>query len=110
MDYAWSNNFRSPSIQCQCRTEGLAQTAGDRFVGDASYVRLKTISLSYSLPNSFLSKIKLSDFRIFAQAFNVVTWTKWQGLDPEFVNVAGNGTNGQLPQTRNYLFGLQFGF
>jgi TonB-dependent starch-binding outer membrane protein SusC len=89
---------------------GTGQTAGDRFVNDASYVRLKTLSLSYSFPKSLLDKIKLSDLRIYAQGFNLVTWTKWKGLDPEFVNVAGNGTNGQLPQTRNFLFGLQFGF
>jgi TonB-dependent starch-binding outer membrane protein SusC len=89
---------------------GTGATAGDRFIFDASYVRLKTVSLSYSFPTSLLDKIKLSELKIFAQGFNLSTWTNWKGLDPEFVNSGGNGTNGQLPQTRNFLFGLQFGF
>ncbi len=87
-----------------------AQTTGDRFVRDASYVRLKNVALSYSFSSNFCKKIQLSNLRIYAQGFNLVTWTKWTGLDPEFVNTAGNGTNGQLPLTRNYQFGLQFGF
>jgi TonB-dependent starch-binding outer membrane protein SusC len=87
-----------------------AQTTGDRFVRDASYVRLKNVALSYSFSNNFCKKIQLSNLSIYAQGFNLVTWTKWTGLDPEFVNLAGNGTNGQLPLTRNYQFGLKFGF
>jgi TonB-dependent starch-binding outer membrane protein SusC len=87
---------------------GSAQTTGDRFVRDASYVRLKNVALSYSFSSNFCKKIQLSNLSIYAQGFNLVTWTKWTGLDPEFANVATN--NGQLPLTRNYQFGLKFGF
>jgi TonB-dependent starch-binding outer membrane protein SusC len=87
---------------------GSAQTTGDRFVRDASYVRLKNVALSYSFASDFCKKIQLSNLRIYAQGFNLVTWTKWTGLDPEFANTATN--NGQLPLTRNYQFGVQFGF
>jgi TonB-dependent starch-binding outer membrane protein SusC len=86
------------------------QGTGDRFVRDASYVRLKNVALSYNFSNNFCRKIQLSNLSIYAQGFNLVTWTKWTGLDPEFVNLAGNGTNGQLPLTRNYQFGLKLGF
>jgi TonB-dependent starch-binding outer membrane protein SusC len=87
---------------------GSAQTTGDRFVRDASYVRLKNVALSYSFASNFCKKVQLSNLRIYAQGFNLATWTKWTGLDPEFANVASNA--GQLPLTRNYQFGVQFGF
>ena len=89
---------------------GSGQISGDRTVRDASYVRLKTASISYTLPKNVLSKMKLSTLRVYAQGFNLATWTKWTGLDPEFVNLAGNGTNGQLAPSRNYLMGVQIGF
>ena len=89
---------------------GSGQTTGDRFINDASYLRLKTVAVTYSFPKSITDRLRISDLRIYAQGFNLVTWTKWKGIDPEFVNTGGNGTNGQIPQTRNYQFGIQFGF
>jgi TonB-dependent starch-binding outer membrane protein SusC len=86
------------------------QGSGNRFIRDGSYVRMKNLAVSYSLPKNWLKNIGLTDLRVYAQGFNLLTWTKWTGLDPEFVNIAGNGTNGQLVPTRNYQAGIQFGF
>ncbi|HEU5291714.1 MAG TPA: TonB-dependent receptor [Cyclobacteriaceae bacterium] len=79
-----------------------------RFYEDASFIRLKQLTLSYNLPSSMLSRLKLVNVRLYAQAINLVTWTKWTGYDPEFRDT-GNGSEGILPQTKNYTLGVQIG-
>jgi TonB-linked SusC/RagA family outer membrane protein len=96
------------------RTENSARISSyqtlTRFYEDASFIRLKQVTLAYSLPASFLSKFKISNARIYAQAMNLVTWTKWTGYDPEFRDTGANSVEGIVPQTRNYTFGVQLGF
>jgi hypothetical protein len=85
---------------------GVAKTAGSRTVADASYIRLKQLTLAYSLQPDMLERTRLSSVRIYAQAINLLTFTKWPGFDPEFVG----GNNNIIPQSRQYTVGLQFGF
>lgn len=54
-----------------------------RSVSDASFVRLKNLSLSYSLPQGWLGKLHINNARIFIQGQNLFTLTKYKGLDPE---------------------------
>lgn len=54
-----------------------------RTVEDGSYLRLKTVSLGYQVPQNLLLKSRLKAVRIFASAQNLVSWTKYTGLDPE---------------------------
>src|SRR5690606_34829709 len=56
--------------------------ASSRYLEDASYIRLKQISLSYRIPQKFMQRLKLSSAEVYAQATNVYTWTKWTGYDP----------------------------
>lgn len=79
------------------------------FIEDGSYVRLKTIQLGYTFPSgkSFRS------LRIYLQAFNLLTLTKYTGIDPE-VNNGNPGTLGidfgtQYPNSRKILFGVNLG-
>jgi len=80
----------------------------DRFIEDASYLRLKQLSLAYTLPSSVVSKLKLSSARVYLQGVNLWTLTKFTGLDPEF---AANTSNiGVLPPSQGIIAGIQFGF
>ncbi len=88
---------------------GVTTSAGSRFYEDASYIRLKTATLAYNLPEGWVRRVKLSRVRVYAQAYNLFTWTKWTGFDPEFFSQNGNGNNGLVPQTRNITFGLTLG-
>jgi TonB-linked SusC/RagA family outer membrane protein len=82
-----------------------------RFYEDASFIRLKQVTLAYNLPTSVLSKYRISNVKVYAQAINLLTWTKWTGYDPEFQETdPARGTEGIVPQTRNYTFGIQVGF
>ena len=68
------------------RTNGSGPTdAGysTRVVEDGSYLRLKTVSLGYNFTPKLLEKIKLKTFRIYVSAQNLMTFTGYQGYDPE---------------------------
>lgn len=64
----------------------------DRFLEDGSYVRLKTLSIGYKLPKLVLTKYHISNVRIYLMATNLLTFTKYKGVDPE-VNTMGNNQN-----------------
>ena len=70
---------------------------------DGSFLRLKTLSLGYTLPANVMSKLHLSNARVYFQAQNVFTITSYTGADPE-----GLGYPYAMP--RQYTFGIQFGF
>jgi TonB-linked SusC/RagA family outer membrane protein len=61
-------------------------------VEDASFFRLKNVQLGYSLPDDVLKKIKISKLRIYANATNPLTFTKYRGLDPEKDPFGGRGS------------------
>ncbi len=89
---------------------GASQTSGSRFLEDASYLRLKTITVAYSLPKKLLQATKLFEqVSLYAQGFNLLTWTKWTGYDPEFVGL-GAGNNGIVPQSKSFSFGAKVVF
>ncbi|RYZ62785.1 MAG: SusC/RagA family TonB-linked outer membrane protein [Chitinophagaceae bacterium] len=77
-------------------------------IQDASFLRLRNVNLGYSLPASLVQKTKLiKGARVFVQGQNLLTWTKWRGLDPENNNVYGRF---QYPNTRTYTAGLNVNF
>ncbi|GGB97360.1 SusC/RagA family TonB-linked outer membrane protein [Dyadobacter sediminis] len=86
-----------------------------RFVEDASYVRLKNITLGYNLPGTVLKKAGLASARIYVSATNLWTLTDYSGYDPEG-NAYGGTTNivgvdfGGYPQAKTYTVGINFGF
>lgn len=80
-----------------------ALEASNRQISDASFIRLKNVALSYQLPASWRNKVKLQNARVYLQAQNLLTITKYAGLDPE---VGGNS----LPPMRMITGGLQITF
>jgi hypothetical protein len=58
-------------------------------IEDGSFLRLKTVSLGYNLPQSLMKKWKIKSCRFYVSAQNLVTWTKYSGIDPE-VSVFNN--------------------
>ena len=80
----------------------------DRWIEDGSYFRLKTVTLSYTLP---VHTSYLQGLEFWVQANNVFTLTKYLGSDPEFAvtsSVIGQGIDaGQLPQSRSFVAGVK---
>ena len=83
-----------------------ASFASDRYVTDADYVRLRFVSLGYSFPARYLEGTGFSRFRIFGNAENLVTWSKWRGFDAE----ALSNTSRLYPTPRTLSIGFELGF
>ena len=86
----------------------------DRFIEDGSYIRLKTLQIGYNLPSAWLAKMKFEKFKIYMTAQNLITFTKYSGLDPEIGNVGGSleiGIDrGFYPQARTIMGGVSLTF
>lgn len=80
----------------------------DRFVEDGSYLRLKNISLSYTLPSRWTEKIRIENARVYFSCENVATLTKYSGFDPE-VGINGLDDN-RYPISRTFSLGVNFNF
>ncbi|MNL09258.1 hypothetical protein D3C87_1300110 [compost metagenome] len=75
----------------------------DAIYTDASFVRLKNVSLSYTLPINLTNKVNIQKCRVFIQGQNILTFSDYKGLDPEIQSL----TN--LPLLRVWTMGLQIG-
>ncbi len=87
----------------------------DRFVEDGSYLRIQNISLAYTLPIDWVSKIYVQRMKIYATVQNLYTFTKYSGYDPEVgateQNVLLTGIdNARYPMPRTYTFGINVTF
>ncbi|MCK4701265.1 MAG: SusC/RagA family TonB-linked outer membrane protein, partial [Bacteroidales bacterium] len=82
------------------------------FIEDGSYLRLKSLQIGYTFPNSILGNV-FSNARIYVQGINLFTMTQYTGLDPELASF--NDTfmgvdEGNLPATKQFLIGVSLGF
>jgi len=74
-------------------------------------MKLKNLKIGYNLPETMLSKIKVKSLRVYAQAINLMTITKYSGLDPE---LGGADTDfgidsGNYPLVKQFIFGINLG-
>lgn len=93
-------------------TAGLNTT---RFLEDNSYLRLKTLTLSYNFSGGFLKKCKVRRLRVYAQGTNLLTLTKYNGIDPEVSAFGSTAVFGgydllTMPQNKTIQFGVNIGF
>lgn len=104
---AWTPTNRNTDVPGLLATNGFYENNSDRFIKDASYVRLRYVTIGYNFPKQNLAPLKLSSLRVFAQAENLVTWTKWKGFDAE--SNRANDQN-QYPTPKTISFGLEVQF
>ncbi len=91
--------------------------ASDFFVKDGSYVRLKELRLTYTFPKNLISKWRMSNLSLSLTAYNLLTFTAYDGFDPEVGKVVGTESNnlsmgvdhGNYPQARSFTIGLKIG-
>ena len=105
---AWSIDNQNSSYPALNATNlGVDSSLSDRFLSDASYLRLRNVTLGYAFKKEKLQPLKLSNLRIFMQAENILTWTKWRGFDPDGFNAS---TLGGFPTPRQYSLGVNLEF
>jgi TonB-linked SusC/RagA family outer membrane protein len=87
-----------------------------RYLEDASYFKIKTVTLGYTLPKGLLQKVKISSLRVYLSADNLFTFTKYSGYEPEASYTGTPGAAnygidfGMQPTLRTFLAGISFKF
>jgi TonB-dependent starch-binding outer membrane protein SusC len=93
-----------------------------RYIEDGSYLRIKSLTLGYNIPQSALDKIRFSRILVYVTAENLLTVTRYSGFDPEvsaFGSTSQDNTSkntapgvdyGTYPQSRDFLFGISVTF
>lgn len=84
----------------------------DRWLENGSYLRVKQMALGYNLPKSLLGEV-FSGIRVYVNAQNLITFTSYKGLDPEFLNTNiwdRSYDGGSFPNPRGVTFGAQVSF
>jgi len=104
---AWSPTNPSntvPALYMWNNYPGVSGYSSTYFLQDASYLRLKNLYLSYTVPQSLVRKIKAQSVTVFVSGDNLITWTKYEGNDPERAGI--NGRFAQFPQVRILTAGV----
>ena len=92
---------------------GYNYIPSDRFIQDGSFIRLRNVTLGYTLPISFTDKIFVERLRVYIKGSNLLTLTKYTGYTPEIgsYGILDNGIdNGIYPVTSVYSFGINLTF
>jgi hypothetical protein len=83
--------------------------SSDLYVNDDSYLRLKNIQIGYTLPSKLTRRAFVNSLRVYVAAENLLTFTKYEGFDPEVGTSGGTSIGidrGCYPQARTFTFGI----
>ncbi|WP_026210188.1 SusC/RagA family TonB-linked outer membrane protein [Flexithrix dorotheae] len=98
---------------------GRSRRASTRWIYDGSFVRLKNLALGYNFPTQITEKMGIRKFRLYVSAQNILTFTDYEGYDPEVNYRTDGSTNGNrnlgldyasYPNAKSYTVGLNIGF
>jgi TonB-linked SusC/RagA family outer membrane protein len=112
---AWTPENRNTTVPVISNTNTISNGGAPNsyYIEDASFLKLKSLILGYSIKPSFLQKIRISKFRLYVQAVNLFTATKYTGLDPELGGSSASFgiDRGNFPNNeRSFLFGISAAF
>ena len=104
----------NPNTDIPKMSDSYVSKTSDRFIEDASFIRLSNIQLSYSLPNRWLSRIKMKNLSVYTSLQNFVTITDYTGYDPEMHSGGNSNLNigydkHNYPPTKSITFGVKVG-
>ena len=111
--HRWRNEGDQTDIPRALYGMGYNYLGSDRFVEDASFLRLKTLSLSYNVPKEWLKKVGITRLNIFATAYDLFTWTGYKGQDPEVKMPSATSIvrdNATTPVSKRFAFGVNLDF
>ncbi|MBQ6227594.1 MAG: TonB-dependent receptor [Prevotella sp.] len=108
-------NAKTQRISVSGESQNDNNRISSRFIEDGSYIRLKTISLSYNLPKRWLKPLKLDWVQVYVNAQNLITITGYDGYDPELGSIGQSVIlqgidNYRYPSPRIYNVGLKVNF
>ena len=102
------DRWKAPGDITDIPRHGVMTEFDDRLLEDASFLRLKNLTINWSLPQTWTQKIGfVQSIRLYGQGQNLLTFTKFSGLDPEGTS---NIYQAQYPMSRQFTFGVDFTF
>ena len=102
------DRWKQPGDITDIPRHGVTPQFDDRFLENASFLRLKNVTLAYAFPQRLLSKTNFfSSARIYLQGQNLLTFTGFTGLDPES---SSNVYKAQYPMSRQFTLGVEVSF
>jgi TonB-linked SusC/RagA family outer membrane protein len=107
-----NTNAKYPRLDIANRNQNFDKLSSF-YVEDGSYLRLKNLQLGMKLPNKWTSKIDISEFRVYIGAGNLLTFTKYTGMDPEVAQndpFAAGIDKAAYPKARSVTFGASVKF
>ncbi|NIG56252.1 TonB-dependent receptor [Chitinophaga sp. Cy-1792] len=111
---AWTpTNTNTNIYRLSNADENENMRVSDYYLEDASFLRLRNLQLGYTLPQKLATALHLDRLRIYTGAYNLLTFTKYTGFDPDLSNtgIFSRGVDrGYYPMSRSYVFGLNVGF
>jgi len=109
---AWTPTNTGSNIPrvSQSDANGNFSNTSDWFIEDGSYLRIKNVTLGYTLPGSLAQKVRLNTLRFYVTANNLLTFTKYSGFDPEIGMDEQGIDKGRYPQARSVFVGLNVTF
>ena len=115
---SWTTTNTNTSIPKMMTTGSFSSdaVASSYFISKGSYLRLKQIQVGYTMPAALLTKYGIDRLRVYLQAANLLTLTKYKGLDPELQssdinNTVGFGIDqGNYPHTPSFIVGVNLNF
>ncbi|MDE6270497.1 MAG: TonB-dependent receptor [Muribaculaceae bacterium] len=110
---AWSETNTATDIPALSLTDDNNESRfSTYYVENGSYMKMKYLKLSYTLPKSIISKIGAVGLDVYGQVENVFTMTKYKGLDPELLpaEFGARIDNGAYPRPRTFTVGLNLQF
>lgn len=111
----WNGPNTSNNIpRMTTRRDNLNHRTSDLFIENGDFLRLKNLTLGYTLPQAALKNLGISNWRVYVTGQNVFTITDYSGIDPELGYVDGNLQQNvdyaQYPQARTFIFGTSITF
>ncbi|WP_409416099.1 SusC/RagA family TonB-linked outer membrane protein [Flavobacterium sp. PS2] len=105
----------NPSNEIPRASSSPLGIVSERYVEDASFLRLKLITFGYTLPKSLSSKLGTKSIKFYVSAENLITWTKYTGYDPEVSSYEQNNLYpgidfGAYPNSKTFISGLNVTF
>ncbi len=116
---SWRPGKTDATLPVLDERDAVSSRPSSYFIEKGSYARLKNLQLAYNFPQALVSKIGLGNLRVYVQAQNLFTITKYTGLDPEMQlrvqdrevrNTQIGVDEAVTPTSKLYLFGLSLGF
>ncbi len=110
----WRHEGDDTDIPRALYSRGFNYLGSDRFMEDGSFIRLKTVSLKYSVPASLLKQYGIGNLDFWATGYDLHTWTNYSGQDPE-VSLSPNVymlsvDNASTPRPRRFAVGFTMNF